>query len=173
MTTRKNSKSKPSGKSKARSLKGIAGFKDINVVTLSYDGSTVIKNKALQKSIIDRIKAARKSALQKELEKYPVLKALPRVKSKETKIVIDSKSILKKSKGRYVMDTFDLNNLMGTLVQLATMHQTKGSLFHKPGLITNVTDFTVKITYRNDGPNMRAMVDGSQRNAWKRKGEKD
>ena len=53
MTTRKNSKSK------ARSLKGVAGFKDINVVTLSYDGSTVIKNKALQKSIIDRIKLAK------------------------------------------------------------------------------------------------------------------
>lgn len=173
MTTRKNSKSKSANKSKARSLKSVAGFKDINVVTLSYDGSTVIKNKALQKSILDRIKAARKSALQKELEKYPVLKALPKVKGKETKIVIDSKSVLKKSKGRYVMDTFDFNNLMGTLVQLATLHQTKGSLFRKPGLITNVTDFSVSITYRNDGPNMRPMVSGSQRAAWRRKGEKD
>ena len=172
MTTRKNSKSKPAGKSKARSLKGVAGFKDINVVTLSYDGSTVIKDKKLQKSIINRIRAARESAIQRELKKYPVLKALPKVKSKETKIVIDSKSVLKKSKGRYVMDTFDLNNLMGTLVQLATMHQTKGSLFSNPGIV-NVTDFSIKITYRNDGPNMRAMVDGSQRAAWKRKGEKD
>ena len=70
------------------------------------------------------------------------------------------------------MDTFDLNNLMGTLVQLATLHQTKGSLFSNPGIV-NVTDFSIKITYRNDGPNMRAMVDGSQRAAWKRKGEKD
>ena len=167
MTTRKNSKSK------ARSLKGVAGFKDINVVTLSYDGSTVIKNKALQKSIIDRIKLARKAALRKELEKYPVPKALPKVKAKTTKIVIDSKSILKKSKGRYVMDAFDLNNLMGTLVQLATNHQTNNSIFRGPGVTTNIKSFSIKITYSNTGPNMRPMRDGSQRAAWRRKGEKD
>ena len=173
MAIRKSSKSKVKSK--------VKGPKEIYVLDykgLAYNGSTVIKDAATQKLMSERIKTARKAfllerkaALEKELKRYPVLKVLPKVKGKTTKMVVDSRSILKKSKGRYVMDTFDLNNLMGTLVQLAALHQTNNRSF-TPRAITNIKDFSIKITYRNDGPNMRAMLDGSQRDAWRRKGEK-
>jgi len=178
MAIKKSSKSKVKGKVKGK----VKSPKEIYVLDyrgLTYNGSTVIKNPALLKSTLKKNKLdreafllERKAALEKELKRYPVLKASPKVKDKTTTMVVDSKSILRKTNGRYVMDAFDLNNLMGTLVQMASNHQTGHNLFGRSGLITNIKDFSIKITYRNHGVNMRPMVDGSQRDTWRRKGEK-
>lgn len=124
-------------------------------------------NKASKKA-----KTASKSVANRETLRRVItgstLKEIPKTKGKASHLRIDSKSILRKKNGEYLLNKYDLKWLMNTLVNQVELHnRAKG-----PSQSVEITKFSIDIEYVYGGKvDMRQMVDGSHANAWKRKGE--
>lgn len=128
---------------------------------------------------------AKKNKIKKtvNLTKGKAPKALEKTvaKSPKTKTIrVNSKTILRKKDGEYVLRKWDLDMLMMALVhQVESVRKSK----QKPVSLTTprspdkskleIKDFNINITYTYDGKvEMREWTDGSHRRSWARKDDK-
>ena len=95
---------------------------------------------------------------------------------KELHIDADQIKRLKKD-GKYIYNKFDYDELMGALVHMVSMCNRKLPFGNNP---IEITDFSISVAYKTtevmkhpDVNDMRAMVNGSQRLAWLRPGDKE
>lgn len=82
-----------------------------------------------------------------------------------------------KKDGKYIYNRYDYDDLMGTLAHMVAMCNRKLPLQNNP---IEITDFAISVCYKTteimNHPNfkdMRSMVNGSQKLAWLRPGDKE
>jgi len=90
---------------------------------------------------------------------------------------IDANKIKTKKDGKYIYNKFDYDELMGALVHMVSMCNKRLPFGNDP---IEITDFSISVAYKTtevmkhpDVKDMRAMVNGSQRLAWLRPGDKE
>ncbi len=90
---------------------------------------------------------------------------------------IDTDKIKTKKDGKYIYNRYDYDDLMGTLAHMVAMCNRELPLQNNP---IEITDFAISVAYKTaevinhpDLKDMRSMVNGSQKLAWLRPGDKE